>query len=73
MGFSIASLLSGSFIVETIMNWPGLGRIVYEAYQAKDMYVVTVGVVMGTVMLLLGNLIADIVLVLNDPRIQLDQ
>jgi peptide/nickel transport system permease protein len=73
MGFSIASLLSGSFIVETIMNWPGLGRIIYEAYQAKDMYVVTVGVVMGTVMLLLGNLIADIALMLNDPRIQLDQ
>jgi peptide/nickel transport system permease protein len=69
LGFSVAGLLSGSFLVETIMNWPGLGRIVYEAYVAKDMYVVTVGVIMGTVMLLVGNLIADILLVLNDPRI----
>jgi peptide/nickel transport system permease protein len=71
LGFSIAGLLSGSFIVETIMNWPGLGRVVYEAFVAKDMYVVTVGVVMGTGMLLLGNLIADILLAWNDPRIEI--
>jgi peptide/nickel transport system permease protein len=72
LGFSIAGLLSGAFLVEAIMNWPGLGRIIYDAYQAKDMYVVAVGVVMGTVMLLIGNLISDILLMANDPRIRMN-
>jgi peptide/nickel transport system permease protein len=70
-GYSLAALLSGAFIVENIMAWPGLGRLTMEAFFAKDSYLVVDCVVMATGLLVLGNLIADLLLVWSDPRIRL--
>jgi peptide/nickel transport system permease protein len=70
-GYSLASLLSGAFIVEVIMAWPGLGRLTIDAFFAKDSYLVVDGVVMATVLLVVGNFIADLLLAWNDPRIRL--
>jgi len=70
-GYSLAGLLSGAFIVENIMAWPGLGRLTIEAFFAKDSYLVVDGVVMATALLVTGNFIADILLAWSDPRIRL--
>ncbi|MEI9864190.1 MAG: ABC transporter permease [Limisphaerales bacterium] len=70
-GYSLAALLSGAFIVENIMAWPGLGRLTIEAYMQKDSYLVVDCVVMATVLLVMGNFIADLLLAWNDPRIRL--
>ena len=61
-GFAFADLLSGAVLVENVMAWPGLGRLVIEAYFSKDMFVVAASVLMGTIMLILGNLVADMLL-----------
>jgi peptide/nickel transport system permease protein len=70
-GYSLAALLSGAFIVENIMAWPGLGRLTMEAYFAKDSYLVVDCVVMATALLVIGNFIADLLLAWADPRIRL--
>lgn len=71
-GFAFSDLLSGAFIVENVMAYPGLGRTTMEAFFAKDLFLVAGSVLMASVMLIIGNLIADVVLALNDPRIRYD-
>ena len=71
LDFWLAALLSGAFIVENIMAWPGLGRLTMEAYFAKDSYLVVDCVVMATGLLVIGNFIADLLLAWSDPRIRL--
>jgi peptide/nickel transport system permease protein len=68
-GFTIAGLLSTSLIVEWVMGWPGLGALTIEAVRRQDLYVVLAGLVMSSTMLVVGNLIADLLLAANDPRI----
>ena len=70
-GYALANLLSGAFIVENIMAWPGLGRLTMEAFFAKDSYLVVDCVVMATALLVIGNFIADVLLAWSDPRIRL--
>lgn len=72
LGFEFASLLGGAFIAEYFFNWPGLGRLILQAVQAQDLYLVMASLMMGATMLIIGNLIADILLTLVDPRIKLD-
>ena len=72
-GYSLAALLSGAFIVENIMAWPGLGRLTMEAFFAKDSYLVVDCVVMATGLLVVGNFIADLLLAWSDPRIRLNK
>jgi len=69
LGFEFASLLSGSFIAEFFFNWPGLGKLLLEAVQSYDINVVMAGLMMGAVMLILGNILADLALQALDPRI----
>lgn len=71
-GFAFADLLSGAVLVENVMAWPGMGRLVVEAYLSKDLFVVATSVVLGAAMLIFGNLVADILLALTDPRIRHD-
>lgn len=72
-GLSLAGLLSGALMVENIMNYPGLGQLIFEAFMRQDQYLVMASVVMGCVLLILGNLVADILLALSDPRIKMFQ
>jgi len=72
-GFILASLLSGSILVENVMNYPGLGQLIFEALMRQDEFVVVAAVLMGCIMLMLGNLIADLLLAWFDPRIRLDK
>lgn len=72
VGFEFASLLSGAFIAETFFNWPGLGRLILQAVTAQDLYLVMASLMMGAVMLIVGNLLADLLLKVVDPRIKLE-
>jgi peptide/nickel transport system permease protein len=72
LGFEFASLLSGAFIAEFFFNWPGLGRLILSAVTAQDLYLVMASLMMGAVMLILGNLLADLLLKFVDPRIRLE-
>jgi peptide/nickel transport system permease protein len=71
LGFEFASLLSGAFIAEFFFAWPGLGRLTLEAVTKRDLYLVMASLMMGAVMLILGNLLADLLLKAVDPRIKL--
>ena len=70
LGFEFASLLSGAALTEYVFQYPGLGRLVLEAVLKSDINLVMASLMMGAVMLILGNLIADILLILTDPRIR---
>lgn len=69
-GFSIATLLSGSLLIEVVMSWPGLGPFLLEAILARDIYVVIGGVMLSTLFLVGGNFLADLLLYWADPRIR---
>ena len=69
-GYTLGALLSGSLVAEIIFSWPGLGRVTYEAIQSRDQYLVVGAVMMAAVVLVLGNLIADLLLAATDPRIR---
>ncbi len=71
LGFEFSGLLSGSFIVENYFSWPGLGTLTLEAVQKQDLYLVMASLVLGAVMLIVGNLLADLALSFVDPRIKL--
>lgn len=71
-GFSFAGLLSGALIVEIVMNYPGLGNLVYQALLREDQFVVLAAILLSSVMLVAGNLVADLLLAWSDPRIRLE-
>ena len=71
-GYTLGALVSGSFIAEIIFSWPGLGRLTLDAILAQDQYLVMGSVLMASAVLVAGNLIADLLLVLADPRISYD-
>ncbi|HIK44310.1 MAG TPA: ABC transporter permease [Leptolyngbyaceae cyanobacterium M65_K2018_010] len=73
LGFEFASLLGGAFITENYFNWPGLGKLILEAVTAQDLYLVMASLMMGAVMLIIGNLLADVALSFVDPRIRLSE
>ncbi len=70
LGFSFSSLLSGALLVENVMNYPGLGQLTYQAFLREDAFVVLGAVVLGSLMLVAGNLLADLLLAWSDPRIR---
>jgi peptide/nickel transport system permease protein len=71
-GFSLAGLLSGSFLVEVVLNWPGLARVTVDAVLAKDEPLVMASVLFAAVLLVAGNVVADLLLAIVDPKIRLE-
>jgi peptide/nickel transport system permease protein len=72
LGLSVAGLLSTSLVIEALMGWPGLGPLLLDAIQARDFHLVIGAVMCSTLLLLAGNLLADLLLYLADPRIRVD-
>lgn len=70
LGFEFAGLLSGAALTEYVFQYPGLGRLILEAVMKSDINLVMASLMMGTIMLVLGNLLADILLMITDPRIR---
>lgn len=71
-GGVLASLVSGSVILETIFSWPGIGRVGYEAVLQRDYPISMALLTIGAILLLLGLLLVDIAYVFVDPRIKYD-
>jgi peptide/nickel transport system permease protein len=69
-GFEFSALLSGAALLEIIMNWPGLGSLMLSAVQTQDTFLVMGSLLLGGLMLIIGNLLADILLVIIDPRVR---
>lgn len=72
LGYEFSALLSGSVLIETVLGFPGLGALIYRAVQETDTNLVMASLVMSAVMLVVGNLFADILLKFVDPRIELE-
>ncbi len=70
LGFEFAGLLSGAALTEYVFQYPGLGRLILEAVLRSDINLVMASLMMGAIMLISGNLIADILLIITDPRIR---
>lgn len=69
-GFEIAGLLNGATLVEIVTSYPGLGRLTLGGIRANDYHLVLGALMISSVMLIVGNLIADILLAWSDPRIR---
>jgi peptide/nickel transport system permease protein len=72
LGYEFSGLLSGAGLIEIITSWPGLGALMLTAVRAKDIYLVMASMLMGSLLFIIGNLIADILLAKADPRIRYD-
>jgi len=70
MAIQVASLLSGAVITEAIFGIPGVGRISVDAIQSRDMPLLQGSVLFATALVILGNLIADLLYAVLDPRIR---
>jgi peptide/nickel transport system permease protein len=70
-GLMIGTLFSGSFAVEVITAWPGLGRLMFDALRGRDLYLVAGCAATGAFFLAVGMLIADVLLAAVDPRARL--
>ncbi len=71
-GISIAALLEGSIIIESVFAWPGIGQWMVDAIKGRDAPVVMAGVLLTAVVYSGVNLIVDILYTVIDPRIRLD-
>jgi peptide/nickel transport system permease protein len=69
-GIVIGTLFSGSLAVETITAWPGIGRLMYDALVGRDLFLVAGCALVGAVLIALGNVIADLIRAVADPRIR---
>jgi peptide/nickel transport system permease protein len=69
-GIVIGGVLSGSFVVEYVTAWPGLGLMTYEALRARDIYLVAGCAAMGAGLLAVGTLVGDLLLAAVDPRVR---
>jgi peptide/nickel transport system permease protein len=67
-GLVVGSLLSGSFVVEMVTAWPGLGRLMLDGLRARDAYLVAGCAAAGTVFLAFGTLLSDAAVAFVDPR-----
>jgi peptide/nickel transport system permease protein len=72
-GLQFPSLLGGAIITETVFNWPGLGRLAVEAIHTRDYPVIMAINLLAAVMVVTGNLLADIMYGIVDPRIRYDE
>ncbi len=72
LGLSLPSLIGGSFIIESIFAWPGMGLLGYEAIMSRN-YPLVMGIgILSAFLTLMGNFLADVGYALADPRVRYD-
>ena len=71
VGLSIPALLAGNLLIEVLFNYPGLGLLFYNALGNADYNILLAYTILGGVLTVIGNLIADIAITAADPRIRL--
>lgn len=67
---SIPALFGGAVLTETVFSWPGIGRLQYDAVMSSDYYVAIVVFLISASLVMMGNLLADVLYALVDPRIR---
>jgi ABC-type dipeptide/oligopeptide/nickel transport system permease component len=72
LGMQIGLLLGGAIVTETVFAWPGMGRLAVDSIRVGDYPVVQAVVVIFAFFVIIGNLLADILAALTDPRIRLE-
>ena len=70
-GIQLPSILTGALVTETVFTWPGMGRLFLDSLGYSDYPVVMGLLIFSAIIVILGNLIADIVVAIVDPRIRL--
>ena len=70
IGMNMASLVCGSFIIESVFGWPGIGSVAMEAIGKRDYPVIMAYIMLSGFILVMGNFIADILYSFADPRIK---
>lgn len=68
LGLSIPALFSGSVVIEVVFSWPGMGRVLWESALARDIPVIMGATMLGAVGVIGGNLLADVLYAVVDPR-----
>jgi ABC-type dipeptide/oligopeptide/nickel transport system permease component len=69
IGTEFGMLLAGAIVVENIFNWPGMGQLIVQAINMRDYQLVQSILLLSSILLVLCNLLADILLTVVDPRI----
>jgi peptide/nickel transport system permease protein len=72
MGGSLAGLVSGAILFETVFSWPGMGRLAYEAIFQRDYPLLMALFMISSFLVIFGNLVADIAYSFVDPRVKLE-
>jgi peptide/nickel transport system permease protein len=72
LGLSLPSLIGGSIIIEQIFTWPGMGRLFFESIRERDYPTIMGLTLMFSVLTLLGQLLADVLYGLVDPRVSVE-
>lgn len=70
-GLAFPFLLTGAVLIETIFSWPGMGRLAVDAIFRRDYPLVTATTMIAAIMVVLGNLLADVLYAVADPRIRM--
>jgi peptide/nickel transport system permease protein len=70
-GLHLANLLSGAVVVETVFNWPGLGRLTMDSLAARDFNVLLGILLLSSIIVIVTNVIIDWVVMWLDPRIEI--
>jgi peptide/nickel transport system permease protein len=68
IGLSLPVLASGSVVIETIFSWPGMGQVLFNAARARDIPLLLGGTLLATSAVIIGNLVADLLYAVVDPR-----
>jgi peptide/nickel transport system permease protein len=72
IGMQGGRLLGGAMVTEVVFSWPGMGRLLAESLAARDYPVLMAAFMLMSVLVILGNLMADVAYAAADPRIRLD-
>jgi peptide/nickel transport system permease protein len=72
-GLDLAGLLSGVVLTETVFNWPGIGRLAYEAIFSLDIPLIMGTVLFSAFLIVIANLVVDLMYAYLDPRIRLEE
>jgi peptide/nickel transport system permease protein len=70
VGISVPTVVTGAFITETIFSWPGIGRMGVDAVTGRDYPVIMAVTLMSALLIIIGNLLADLAYAWVDPRIR---
>ena len=70
LGLLFPVLLGGALFVEKVFSWPGMGALTAGAIERRDYDLVTASVIVGSLMVVIGNLLADTLQAALDPRVR---